>query len=521
MEWLPALMALAVLAVLMAGVPVAFALAGTALAFAGAGIGLGLFGTGYLHALAPRVWGILTSDTLLAIPLFVLMGVLLERSRVAEDLIETCAKLFGGLPGGLAISVSFVGALLAATTGIVGADVVALGLIALPTMLRHGYSPALAAGSVAAAGTLAQLIPPSIVLIVLGDQLSGAWQAAQLAKGTFAPDVVSIGDLFAGALLPGLLLVVLYMAWQFAIALARPQYAPVLPASARDLGPRPWATLAAALLPPVLLIVAVMGSILGGVATPTEAAGVGAAGSLLLAARRIAPERAGAIHAAGLAILAILMLTALFDLRSGRTAASLADRMAMGLAGVALAVFLYGFSVALLRTARAGLVSESARRATDIATMIFAIMLGATLFALVFRGLGGDAMVGSLLSGIPGGTAGAVLTVMALMFVLGFFLDFIEIVFIVVPLVAPVLFQMEGIDPVWLGVMMALNLQTSFLTPPVGASLFYLRSVAPASVTTGAIYRGVAPFVVLQLVALVLLWFFPALATALPRWLYG
>jgi tripartite ATP-independent transporter DctM subunit len=520
-EILCAVMFVGTIAALMSGFPVAFALAGAALIFFGVGVLTGHLSIAFLAALPPRIYGIMTNDVLLAIPLFIFMGVMLERSRVAEDLLETCAKLFGGLRGGLVISVSLVGALLAATTGVVGADVVAMGLIALPTMLRHGYSPALAAGSIAAAGTLAQIIPPSVVLVVLGDQLGSAYQTAQLGKGNFAPESVTVADLFAGAVLPGLVLVALYIVYQALVAWVWPKSAPTLPKAERHLGARPFVTVAEALLPVVLLMVAVLGAILGGIATPTEAAAVGAAGSVLLAARRLDRSRAGLVHAAGLALAVLLLLTAFFDLRVGRGRVPPADGAAMILAAVLALIVLAGLAQSLFRLARAGLLKSAADTVVDITTMIFAILIGATLFSLVFRGLGGDELVKAILSHMPGGPGGAVLVVMAVMFLLGFFLDFIEIVFIVVPIVAPALLAMEGIDPVWLGIMMAVNLQTSFMHPPLGAALFYLRSVAPPSVTTGQIYLGAAPFVVIELICLVLLWFFPWLATTLPKALYG
>jgi tripartite ATP-independent transporter DctM subunit len=509
------------IAALMSGFPVAFALAGSALLFFGIGLISGHLTLAFLTALPPRIYGIMTNDVLIAIPLFIFMGVMLERSGVAENLLETCAKLFGGIRGGLVISVSLVGALLAATTGVVGADVVAMGLIALPTMLRHKYSPALAAGSIAAAGTLAQIIPPSVVLVVLGDQLGTAYQTAQLGKGNFAPESITVADLFAGAVLPGLVLVALYVVYQALVAWIWPKSAPTLPKAERHLGPRPLVAVAEALLPVTLLMVAVLGAILGGIATPTEAAAVGAAGSVLLAARRLDRSRAKLVHAAGLALAVILALTALFDLRAGRDRVSLVDSAAMAVAAIAALVVLAGLAQALVRLWRAGLLKPAADTVIDITTMIFAILIGATLFSLVFRGLGGDEFVKAILSHMPGGTAGAVLIVMAVMFVLGFFLDFLEIVFIVVPIVAPALLAMEGIDPVWLGIMMAVNLQTSFMHPPLGAALFYLRSVAPPSVTTAQIYIGAVPFVIIELLCLVLLWFFPWLATALPKALYG
>ncbi|TFH85344.1 TRAP transporter large permease subunit [Billgrantia azerbaijanica] len=452
-----------VCAALMLGYPVALTLAGTALLFAGLGhvlLELGVpvpFEARYLEAMPNRLYGIMTNQTLLAVPLFVLMGVLLEKSRVAETLLDAMALLFGALRGGLGIAVVLVGMLLAASTGIVGATVVTMGLLSLPTMLKRGYSPALATGSICATGTLGQIIPPSIALVLLGDVLSNAYQQAQLAMGVWSPRTVSVGDLFIGALIPGLLLVVAYILYVTLTAWLRPQAAPAADREAlmAELGHdgRLWPLLLKGLVPPVLLIVAVLGSILGGFATPTEASAVGATGALLLA---------------------------------------LANRRV---------------SVAMLR--------EVVHATTQVTSMVFLILIGAALFSLVFRAFGGEALVTALFESLPGGVVGATLVVMVVIFLLGFILDFIEITFVVVPIVGPVLLMM-GLDPVWLGIMIAVNLQTSFLTPPFGFALFYLRGVTPESVPTGAIYRGVIPFIVLQLGMLVALALFPGLATWLP-----
>ncbi|HEY5020388.1 MAG TPA: TRAP transporter large permease subunit [Steroidobacteraceae bacterium] len=453
-EALAVLMVAAVIAALMAGYPVALTLAGVSLMFAVLGHILGVGGLALLGALPQRIYGIMTNDVLLAIPLFIFMGVMLERSDIAGDLLERMGRLFGSLRGGLGYSVVLVGALLAASTGIVGATAVTMGLIMLPAMMRHGYDPRLAAGTVAASATLAQIIPPSTVLVVLGDQLNNAYQAAQLAQGKFAPNVISVSDLFAGAIVPGLLLVGLYLLYLIAMAALRPKTCPAVSATAA-----PASTgLLEALLAPVVLIAAVLGSILYGVATPTEAASVGAVGAILLAARK-APLR--------------------------------------------------------------GLMMPVVEKTTQITAMIFLILIGATLFSLVFRALGGDDMVHRALSNLPGGVNGAVLAVMLAMFLLGFVMDAFEIIFVVVPIVAPALLKMPGIDPVWLGIMMAVNLQTSYIHPPLGPTLFYLRGVAPPEITTRHIYVGIIPFVLIQIVALVVLWFLPGLATALPHALYG
>ncbi len=458
-ETLAIAMVVAVCATLLVGYPVALTLAGVSLVFAAIGGAAGALDLGLLGALPQRIFGIMNNDVLLAIPLFIFMGVMLERSRVAEELLETMGRLFGSVPGGLGVAVTLVGVLLAAAKGIVGATTVTMGLIMLPTMLRHGYDKALAAGTVAATATLAQIFPPATVLILLGDQLSHSYQAAQLAQGNFAPQTVSVADLFAGAIIPGLVLVLAYILYLIGVAVIFPKKSP--PIAPDPKAPRGVALarrLLAVLVAPLLLIVAVLGSILGGVATPTEAASVGAVGAMLLAARK-----------AGAKDLLMPVMT----------------------------------------------------RTAEITSMIFLILIGATLFSLVFRGLGGDVLVERTLSDLPGGVAGATLAVMAALFLLGFVMDAFEIIFVVVPIVAPVLLKMPGVDPVWLGIMMAVNLQTSYLHPPLGPTLFYLRGVAPPEVTTRHIYLGVIPFVVIQLAMLVALWFLPGLATWLPRRLYG
>ena len=457
---LPLVLFLAVCLILMLGYPVAFSLGGTALAAALLGGWTGYFDASFLEALPNRLYGIMTNETLIAVPLFVFMGVMLERSRVAENLLDTMAALFGPLRGGLGISVTLVGMLLAASTGIVGATVVTMGLLSLPTMLRRGYSPGLAAGTICASGTLGQIIPPSIILILLGDVLSAAYQQAQLDQGIWSPDTVSVGDLFAGAMLPGLLLVGLYITYLLLVAWLKPSAMPAMSREQRHQAAPGglWLRVIKVLLPPLGLIVAVLGSIVGGLATPTEAASVGAVGAMLLAAGQ------------------------------------------------------RQFNLAVLR--------EVMRNTTLVTSMVFMIFIGASIFSLVFRGFGGDEVVKDLLHGLPGGAFGAMLAVMLLMFILGFVLDFIEITFVVVPIVGPILLAM-GLDPVWLGVMIAINLQTSFLTPPFGFALFYLRGVAPASVTTLQIYRGVAPFIVIQLIALGLIAEWPQLATWLPGVIYG
>lgn len=455
MEWLAFLLFFAVFLFLLTGYPVAFVLAGTSLLFAGIGMLAQSFDSAFIGALPSRIYGTMMNQTLIAVPLFVFMGVMLERSKIAENLLETMARLFGPLRGGLGISVTLVGMLLAASTGIVGATVVTMGLLSLPSMLKRGYSPSLACGTICASGTLGQIIPPSIVLVLLGDVLSSAYQQAQLDKGIYSPETVSVGDLFVGALIPGLLLVGLYLVYLILMAWLKPE---TMPAIRDEQADDHWAAaVLKALLPPFLLIVAVLGSIIAGFATPTEAASVGAVGSLVLAA---------AYRQLNLAILREVM-----------------------------------------------------RGTTRITAMVFMILIGAALFSLVFRGFGGDEAVHHFLTNLPGGKFTAVLLVMLVMFFLGFVMDFIEIIFIVVPIVGPILLAMD-ISPVWLGIMIAINLQTSFLTPPFGFALFYLRGIAPPSVSTLQIYRGVIPFIGIQLLALALIALWPALATWLPKLIY-
>lgn len=454
-EFLPLLMFLVAGLILMTGYPVAFALAGSALLFSLIGTITGSFDSAFLEAIPSRLFGIMTNQTLVAVPLFVFMGAMLERSRIAELLLDAMSALFGKLRGGLGISVVLVGMLMAASTGIVGATVVTMGLMALPTMLKRNYDPAIACGTICASGTLGQIIPPSIILVLLGDVLSSAFQQAQLDMGIFSPETVSIGDLFAGALIPGLILVAMYVLYLGIVAWLRPSSMPAPEVNADN--KKSWFVLLSALVPPLLLIVSVLGSILGGLATPTEAAAVGAVGSIALARAR------------------------------------------------------KNFSIEILRA-----VSISTLKITS---MVFMILIGASLFSLVFRGFGGDDLIAELLGNLPGGVIGAMVAVMLVMFLLGFILDFIEITFVVVPIVGPILLTM-GLDPVWLGIMIAINLQTSFLTPPFGFALFYLRGVAPKSVTTGQIYLGVIPFIVIQLLMLLMLSYWPGLATWLPGLIY-
>lgn len=518
-ESLDVLMFAGAVIALLSGFPVAFTLGGVALLFGLIGISLGVFDFGYMAVLPQRIYGNMTNDVLIAVPLFVFMGTMLERSKVAEELLENMGRLFGSLRGGLGISVSIVGALLAASTGIVGATVVTMGLLSLPTMLRRGYDPALACGSIAAAGTLGQIIPPSIVLVLLGDTLANSYQKAQLEQGIFTPETISVGDLFAGALIPGLMLVGFYILYQIWRAITDPASSPAMPVDHSLSTSELYKRTLKALIPPVTLIVAVMGSILAGIATPTEAAAVGAVGSILLAGERISGAKLP-VRLAAAALITVLVQTSFVDLRIAR-----ADLGASAIFGIAIAALLcaliaWGLAASLYRLWRNGVLAEVTHSTARITSMVFVILIGAALFSLVFRGLGGDDTVHEFLTNMPGGEIGAMITVMAIMFALGFFLDFIEIIFVVVPIVAPVLLQM-GIDPIWLGIMMAVNLQTSFLTPPFGFALFYLRGVAPESVTTMHIYRGVVPFVMIQIFMLIVLAVFPALATWLPKVLFG
>lgn len=458
-DLIPLIMFVVVCIFLMLGFPVAFTLAGTALLLAGIGIISGYFDPKILLAFPERLFGIMTNPILVAVPLFVFMGVMLEKSRIAEELLENMSQIFGRFPGGLGISVILVGMLLAASTGVVGATVVTMGLMSLPTMLKRGYSPSLATGTICATGTLGQIIPPSIALVLLGDTLSSAYQQAQINMGIDNPLSVSVGDLFVGALIPGLILVLLYLSYLIVTAIVNPKAAPPALKNIDALNSETETSLSTtrlfvSLLSPLLLIICVLGSIIMGVATPTEAAGLGAMGATLLAIVR------------------------------------------------------KQFSINIL--------SKVAQSTTKITAMVFTILIGASLFSLVFRGFGGDSLIEGFFQQLPGGTFTAILIVMIVIFLLGFILDFIEITFIVVPIIGPILLAM-GINPIWLGIMIAVNLQTSFLTPPFGFALFYLRGVTPDSIPTTAIYRGVVPFIVIQLLLLMSLAIWPQLVTWLPE----
>jgi tripartite ATP-independent transporter DctM subunit len=453
MEYMPLYLFATVFVLLLTGYPVAFTLAGTALIFTVIGEMTGSFDPAFLEALPNRLYGIIGNQILMAVPLFVFMGVMLERSRIADELLTTMSRLFGKLRGGLGISVILVGMLLAASTGIVGATVVTMGLLSLPTMLKQGYDPKISTGLICASGTLGQIIPPSIVLVLLGDVLSNAYQQAQLDMGIFSPETISVGDLFIGALIPGILLVTLYILYIGGVALFNKDAMP----AARELDVEDDASLLRdvikSLIPPLVLILAVLGSIIAGLATPTEAAAIGAVGAMLLA-------------------LSKNMLN--FDT-----------------------------------------LREVVRSTTRVSCMVFMILIGAALFSLVFRGFDGDELIQEMLSDLSGGKYHALFVVMLAMFLLGFILDFIEITFVIVPIVGPILLAM-GIDPVWLGILIAINLQTSFLTPPFGFALFYLRGVAPAEIKTTQIYLGVMPFIAIQVIAMAMIAYWPQIATWLP-----
>ena len=437
-EFLPLIMFVFVFALLLLGYPVAFTIGGVSLFF-----GLIGFGPGFFNLLPLRIWGRMTAFTLLAVPLFIYMGVMLEKSGIAEELLETMALVFAKIRGGLAISVIFVGALMGASTGIVGATVVTMGLLSVPTLMHRKYNKALATGTVAASGTLGQIIPPSIVLVLLGDIIN-----------------IPIGDLFIGAVIPGLILVVLYMLYILIVAFIRPNWAPPIPKKELDEISKKelYGRVFKALIPPVFLMFAVLGSIFAGIASPTEAASVGAVGATLLTV----------IHKK------------------------------------------FNYTV----------LSKVMKTTTNLTCMVFIILVGATTLGLVFRGLDGDRLVRELIDALPFGKWGVLLIVMSIIFIAGFFLDFIEITFIHVPVLAPIMITM-GVNPLWLAVLIAVNLQTSFLTPPFGFSLFYLKGVTPPEIKTIDIYKGIVPFVIIQLIGLVVICLIPKSVTWLPTLLLG
>ena len=440
MEIIPLLLIALICGALILGYPVAFTLAGVSILYAFLGIQFGFFEENLLRNIPIRIFGIMNNQTLLAVPLFVLMGVILERSGIAAKMLQDMAAIFRGTPSGLSISIIVVGALLAASTGIVGATVVTMGLMSLPALIKQGYSKEFSSGLVASTGTLGQIIPPSIALVLLGDVMTNAYQRAQNNLGIFSQKTVSVGDLFVGAIIPGMMIIIGYLA--YAIYKNRSKK------FVHNDEPNHEINILITLLPPILLIFVVLGSIIAGIATPTEAAGVGALGAILIA-----------------------MLNGKFDLK---------------------------------------LLKETSFKAATVTTMIFSILIGASIFSLIFRGVGGDALVDEIFNLMPGGKYTALIFILVAIFIFGFILDFIEICYVIIPLVAPPLLMM-GFDPVWLGILFAINLQTSFLTPPFGFSLFYLRGVADKDIRTQEIYRGVVPFICIQLTVLLMIILFPIL----------
>ena len=440
MEIIPLLLIALICGALILGYPVAFTLAGVSILYAFLGIQFGFFEENLLRNIPIRIFGIMNNQTLLAVPLFVLMGVILERSGIAAKMLQDMAAIFKGTPSGLSISIIVVGALLAASTGIVGATVVTMGLMSLPALIKQGYSKEFSSGLVASTGTLGQIIPPSIALVLLGDVMTNAYQRAQNNLGIFSQKTVSVGDLFVGAIIPGIMIIIGYLA--YAIYKNRSKK------FIHNVEPNHEINILITLLPPILLIFVVLGSIIAGIATPTEAAGVGALGAILIA-----------------------VLNGKFDLK---------------------------------------LLKETSFKAATVTTMIFSILIGASIFSLIFRGVGGDALVDEIFNLMPGGRYTALIFILVAIFIFGFILDFIEICYVIIPLVAPPLLMM-GFDPVWLGILFAINLQTSFLTPPFGFSLFYLRGVADKDIRTQEIYRGVVPFICIQLTVLLMIILFPIL----------
>ena len=438
MEIIPILLIVLICAALLLGYPVAFTLAGTSILFALLGITMDFFDPNLFKTLPMRIFGIMNNQTLLAVPLFVFMGVILERSGIAAKMLRDMAIVFKNTNSGLSISIIIVGALLAASTGIVGATVVTMGLMSLPAMLKQGYDKDFAAGLVASTGTLGQIIPPSIALVLLGDVMSNAYQRAQNNMGIFSQETVSVGDLFIGAIVPGIMIVVGYLIYTVLVNRKKEFFL------IEEIGEE--ANILKTLLPPAILIFVVLGSIIAGIATPTEAAGVGAFGALIIAR--------------------------------------------------------------LNGTANMELLKVTSYKAATVTTMIFSILIGASIFSLIFRGVGGDLLVDQIFEMMPGGKYTALFFILFAIFLFGFILDFIEICYVIIPLVAPPLLMM-GFDPVWLGILMAINLQTSFLTPPFGFSLFYLRGVADESIKTTDIYKGVVPFILIQLAVLLIVIIFP------------
>ncbi|WP_172327820.1 TRAP transporter large permease subunit [Mangrovicoccus sp. HB161399] len=528
---------LSLLGGILSGIPVMLVLAGVPVLLAFIAAPFGGFDLSYLKAYPQRAFGVMSNSLLLAVPLFVLMGILLEKSRVAERMLMQVGRLLGGSPRALVAAVLLISTLIAASTGIIGATIVMLGLISLPAMRRVGVPDGTASGLICAAGTLGQIIPPSIVLILLGDQVANAYLDAQQRAGNFAPDAVTVGDLFAGALIPGLLLVGLYGIYVVGLL-----WKHEAPASAEALPKSSLGDVLREIVPPILLILSVLGSVLAGVATPTEAAAIGVAGTILITAARVraaggeevlpgvVPEEAltARLTPAWLRIAMSLTAAVAFGLVAlrlagvGRVDLSSADVALTGGALLALALtglLVLGLAIAVIALWRAGVMAAALYETVKVSAMIFGIILAASMLSLVFRGFEGDVWVHEMLTGLPGDHRTMLLITLAIIFVMGFVLEFVEIVFIVVPLVGPIILQ--DVDPVWFAVLIALNLQTSFLTPPFGFALFYYRSVAPPDITTGTIYRSVIPFVLIQLVTLAIVFLWPDLATWLPDMLFG
>ena len=451
-EILAIVMFVTTLGLLLFGFPVAFTLAGTALLFGFLGDALEIFNFRMLGFFPQRIFGTMINEPLVAVPLFIFMGIMLEKTKIAAGLLHSIGELFGTTKGGLGIGVVIVGMLLAASTGIVGATVVTMGMLSLPSMMKAGYDQKIATGTICAAGTLGQIIPPSIVLVLLATILQGANEEAAMLVGNLAPDPVTAIDLFAGAILPGLMLVVLFIIFIFIYARINPLSCP--PVETTKSRTEIYIEAAKSVVPPITLIVLVLGSILFGIATPTESASVGAVGAAIIA-----------------------LLKGELNFKN---------------------------------------IKETALGTVKLSSFVFVILIGASMFSLVFRGFGGDEMIEHFLGNLPGGLYAALILVMVVIFLLGFFLDYIEIIFVIVPLVGPILIA-NGADPLWLGILISLNLQTSFLTPPFGFSLFFLRGVAPSSIKTRHMYRGVIPFIGIQVLAILIVGFYPEIATWLPN----
>ena len=450
-EILAIVMFLTTLGLLLFGFPVAFTLAGTALLFGFIGDFLEIFNFRMLGFFPQRIFGTMINEPLVAVPLFIFMGIMLEKTKIAAGLLQSIGELFGATKGGLGIGVVIVGMLLAASTGIVGATVVTMGMLSLPSMMKAGYDQKIATGTSCAAGTLGQIIPPSIVLVLLATILQGANEEAAMLVGNLAPDPVTAIDLFAGAILPGLMLVVLFIIFIFFYARINPLSCPPVETT-RSRG-EIYIEAAKSVIPPITLIVLVLGSILFGIATPTESASVGAVGAAMIA-----------------------LLKGELNFKN---------------------------------------LKETAIGTVKLSSFVFVILIGASMFSLVFRAFGGDEMIEHFLGNLPGGLYAALILVMVVIFLLGFFLDYIEIIFVIVPLVGPILIA-NGADPLWLGILISLNLQTSFLTPPFGFSLFFLRGVAPDNIQTRNMYKGVIPFIGIQILAILIVGFYPEIATWLP-----